>query len=161
MTGNIHNPQKKFAEEFSQNVGESVQRVELAELCAEKVVLDEMNISSTSGTSSVWGLVVFCEKSLYFYVSPSENYFTAMIRAAAKSDAPREQILRMSDMSNLDAFLPRQTFLSFLSYEHTHKINFSFTSSNGGAQTFSLVFNKKAQEVFDDIKQWLQGQSHL
>lgn len=147
--------QDKFYEEFSAKVGDKIIDVDMAELRAQKIVYDELKLTPQVGQKTIWGLAVFCEHGFYFYASPSENYFTAMIRTASQGEPPKEQLLILHTIQNLKAQLPQGNFFSRFSYEHSHRIDFSFSTQNGSAYPFSIIFGKKTETVFDKIKSYI------
>lgn len=159
LTVNQIKAQQKFFDEFSQKVGDKVVDVDMAELRAEKFVYDEMGMTPQPSQKSIWGLAVFCEHGFYFYVSPSENFFTAMFRVAAHSEPPKEQMLAVHEIPNLKVALPKNNFFSRFSYEHSRRVDFSFSAQNGGEYPFSLIFNKKAEAVFDRICEFSVGKT--
>lgn len=146
---------QKFYEEFSAKISDKILDVDMAELRAQKFIYDELKLTPAIGQQTIWGLVVFCEHGLYFHVAPSENYFTAMIRAASNAEPPKEQTIALHSIQNIRAALPRGNFFSRFSYEHVHCVDFSFTAQNGSEYPFSIIFGKKAESVFGRIKNYI------
>lgn len=151
---NKTNERQKFIEEFSDKVGDTVIAVDMAELRTEKITYDELKLEPPYGEKTVWGLAVFCEKGFYFYVSPSESFFTAMMRTAAHASMPKDQLISLHTAKNLKAALPKANIFSRFSYEYARRVDFSFSSESGMTHTFTLFFSKKADEFLEHIKRF-------
>ena len=127
---------RQFFERFQQEHGETVKSVELAELRGSTRVYRELI-----------GLLVFCTDSTFFYLPPSENYFSAIIRKAAHAKEPVEQTVNLSGLSGLKFSLPRRSFFSFLSSGFKRTICVAFTSRTDSPMYFEFILNKKAEKV--------------
>ena len=138
---------RQFFERFQQEHGETVKSVELAELRGSTTVYRELGLEVQSGKSALIGLLVFCTDSTFFYLPPSENYFSAIIRKAAHAKEPVEQTVNLSGLSGLKFSLPRRSFFSFLSSGFKRTICAAFTSRTDSPMYFEFILNKKAEKV--------------
>ena len=131
-----------FKKEFSERVGEAVESMELAEFRADVAVYREQNLKTYR--PSVWGLLILCSKSIYYYVAPQESYLSFFMKGAGKTD---EKLLKLTDLSGLTLVAPKQGFFSFLNPELARSVEASYDSLSGGKRYFTLVLNHKADSV--------------
>jgi hypothetical protein len=118
--------QKQFVADFEKKVSNTVESMELACLKADKNTYNALGLHIPPGCIELWGLIVFCSQKMYFYVPPSENYMTALMRQAAHENAPSEQLLDLSAFGDFKTFISPRKWYSFLFSESTHRIDASF-----------------------------------
>ncbi len=140
---NPQEEQRKFREEFGAKVHDEVQGMELSEFRADSSVYQDLNLKSYR--PSVWGLLVFCRKDIYYYVAEQESYLSFFMKGAGKTE---ERIVCLSQLSDIHFSLPARGFFSFLNPELAQSINASYTNLNGNRREFTLLLNKKADETF-------------
>ncbi len=92
---------EKFYDDFSKKVGEKVNSLEMACLKASPAAFNALHLKQKSISNEIWGLFVFCEKSLYFYVHAWESAMSMMFRQAVHASEPEEQLVNLSDYKNL------------------------------------------------------------
>ena len=153
-TENIKTIVKKqeFIENFSKKIEDSVLYTEPVELKAAGSAFRELNIKADNSDTSVWGLLIICIKTVYFFIPPSENYFTAMLLKTANKVTTDEQLVDFKNLKNLKLMLPRKTFISIFNSKHERTINAQFTPKNGGTELFSLLLTNEAYPVLKQIK---------
>lgn len=135
--------QRRFRKEFGAKVHNDVEAVEFAELRADGSVYQDLNLKSYR--TSVWGLIVFCKKSVWYYVAEQESYLSFFMKGAGKTE---ERIVSLSGLSDISFSLPQKGFFSFLNPELARSINASYTNLNGDRREFALILNRKADGVF-------------
>ena len=135
--------QQRFRKEFGAKVHDDVEAVEFAELRAGGSVYQDLNLKSYR--TSVWGLIVFCKKSVWYYVAEQESYLSFFMKGAGKTE---ERIVSLSGLSDISFSLPHRSFFSFLNPELARSINASYTNLNGDRREFVLILNRKADGIF-------------
>lgn len=145
----------KFYDEFSERVGDKVISLEMVQLSSTPAVLSELNLKANPLTKELWGLLVFCSKSIYFYVHPYESAIASMMRQASHAEAPQEQILELTSLKSIrfgqyqkkwyEIFSAISKFyLEFEDKNNTKKI-IDFATQN----KVNLIMNK-ISEVFEN-----------
>ncbi len=136
--------QRKFRTEFSAKVHDEVESIEFAELRADGGVYQDLNLKSYR--TSVWGLVVFCRKSIWYYVAEQESYLSFFMKGAGKTE---ERLVCLSGLSDIAFFLPQKGFFqTLLNPELARTVNGSYTNLAGVRREFALILNRKAGDVF-------------
>lgn len=136
--------QRRFRAEFGAKVKDEVDSIEFAELRADGGVYQDLNLKSWR--TSVWGLVVFCKKSVWYYVAEQESYLSFFMKGAGKTE---ERLVCLSGLSDIGYSLPQKGFFqSLMNPELSRTINGSYTNLNGVRREFALILNGKAEAVF-------------
>lgn len=134
---------KKFRDYFAEKTQDEVQNLELAEFRADNGVYQDLNLKSYR--PSLWGLIVFCKKEIYYYVAEQESYLSFFMKGAGKTE---EKLVCLSQLSDISFSLPHKGPLAFLNPELSRSIEGCYTNMNGTKRYFTLVLNKKADEPF-------------
>lgn len=139
--------QQEFIKTFSARVNDDIACVEMAELQASSAALNAMGLAAQGGTQSVWGMLVVCQKSLYFFAPPRELLLMSMVRAGddAKTE---EQIFCFNNLSELEFFASPKKWYQIYS---TNKLEFSY-SVEGRRVCGEFRFSKSAAEVLAKIR---------
>jgi hypothetical protein len=145
--------QKQFITDFGFKTGDTVAAIELASVQADKETYKALGLSLPAGKIELWGLIVFCTKEIYFYVSPSENYITAMMRQASHEKAPEEQFISISALEGFKTVLPPRRWYSFIFNETKYRIDASFLR-DGIIHHFSFTTHKPAFEIQKRIQSY-------
>lgn len=90
-----------FIEKMTTLCGDRVKTIEMVCLKASKPVFDYMKLIPSGSQSELWGLLIFCKKSMHFYVHPTESPILGMVRAASNKNPPTEQFFSFSSFANL------------------------------------------------------------
>lgn len=137
---------QQFITSFSERVNDIVIEMKMAELVAPARSFNEMNLFPQS-KQSLWGLIVVCSHSLYFYVPSAEMVLMSMISAGASVKTVEEQIFCFNNIDGLQFKAPKKSWLKLFGPE---KISFSFID-NG--HEISGVFNvaKNANELLESM----------
>ena len=143
MTAEAQREREEFFKEFETKTGEKVKSLELAELRADAVVYQELNLKTYR--PGVWGLIVFCEKTAYYYVAPQESYLSFFMKGAGRAE---ERLFSLTELSAISFSLPKRGLLSFLNPETARSVNASYKNFDGAERSFTLVLNHKADDVF-------------
>lgn len=139
--------QRRFRAEFGAKVKDEVDSIEFAELRADGGVYQDLNLKSYR--TSVWGLVVFCKQSVWYYVAEQESYLSFFMKGAGKTE---ERIVCLSGLSDIAYSLPRKGFFqSLMNPELSRTINASYTNLAGVRREFTLILNKKASGIFSRL----------
>jgi hypothetical protein len=115
-----NNQRRKFISSFGSRVNDTVREVKIAQLIASDSALKEMGLVSRE-KSGLWGLIVVCSHSLYFYLPENEKALMSMIRTPATESV--EQIFCFNNMDGLQFNVPAKPWYRFWG---TEKIEFSF-----------------------------------
>ncbi len=137
---------QQFITSFSERVNDIVIEIKMAELVAPARSFSEMNLFPQS-KQSLWGLIVVCSHSLYFYVPSEEMALMSMISAGASVKTVEEQIFCFNNIDGLQFKAPKKSWFKLFGPE---KISFSFID-NG--HEISGVFNvaKNANELLESM----------
>ncbi|MFA6856234.1 MAG: hypothetical protein WCR31_03400 [Treponema sp.] len=145
--------QKQFFADFGKKINDTVESIELASIQADKSTYDALGLKLTAGKLELWGLIVFCTRKIYFYVAPSENYMTTLMRQAAHEKAPEEQFITVSSLEEFKTSVPPRKWYSFLLNESKYCIEASFRY-DGTTRHFSFVTHKPAFEIQQQIQSY-------
>lgn len=145
---------RRFIEEFERKTGDKIDLLELAEVAAEPFVLAEMGLAAAEGQKGLWGIFVFCEKGLYFYSKPSDNTFTALLRAASGASLPQEQMCALDKLPGFRAEFPLLGFFQKLSRRNSCRLDFEFSSKNGQPLSFQAFFVRTAEALFVPLQKY-------
>ena len=113
---------QQFLTSFSERVNDIVVEVKMAELVASARTFSEMNLFPQS-KQSLWGLIVVCRRSLYFYVPSGEQALMSMISVGSSSKIVEEQIFCFNNADGLQLRPAKKPWFKFFAAE---KIEFSF-----------------------------------
>lgn len=113
---------QQFFTSFSERVNDVVVEAKMAELTASARTFSEMGLFPQS-KQSLWGLIVVCSRSLYFYVPSEEMVLMSMISAGASVKTVEEQIFCFNNIDGLQFKAPKKPWFKFFSPE---TIEFSF-----------------------------------
>jgi hypothetical protein len=138
--------QKEFFSDFSSKTGDTVTSVELASIQADKNTYQALGLNLPAGKIELWGLIVFCTHSLYFYAAPSENYLTAMMRQASHEKPPAEQLICLSSLEEFTTAVPARRWYSFIFSDLKYRIDASF-KRDGSVYYFSFTTHKPAPDI--------------
>ncbi|MBQ9494381.1 MAG: hypothetical protein IJR50_01930 [Treponema sp.] len=142
--------QRQFFTQFGSKVGDTVDSVELVCMSADKITYDALNLRVQGGRTDIWGLLVFCKNSTYFYVMPYENYMTTLIRQMTHDDMPQEQLVDLRAVENFCVALPQKKWYSFLFFDAKHTLDASFTC-NGTVHHLRMATKNSAGYIY---KKW-------
>lgn len=142
--------QKKFITYFEEKYNEKVKSFELAELRGSQKVIEILNLKQANFQDSLWGLLVFCKDSTYFYISPHESYISFFIRKSSGEEEPQEQCIKLSD-KNIRYSLLEKKWFNFLNSEINRTINCQLISENETCN-FSFILNKKAADILSLVQ---------
>ena len=137
---------QQFITSFSERVNDIVIEIKMAELVAPARSFSEMNLFPQS-KQSLWGLIVVCSRSLYFYVPSEEMALMSMISAGASVKTVEEQIFCFNNIDGLQFKAPKKPWFKLFGPE---TIEFSFID-NG--HEISGVFNvaKNANALLESM----------
>ncbi len=148
---------KEFYDDFSKRVNDTVVSLEMASFEASPAVLDELHMEAAPAAKELWGLLVFCSHSMYFYVHPYESAMSMMIRQAARGKEPKEQLLNISELNSV-AFskVPRRWYeFSFLS--SVGKLCMEYCNEQGNKHFVYMTLQHKADVVLEKINSVLKA----
>lgn len=113
MAGSVSD---KFRQEFEARSGDSISYAAMARVYGSSVAISAAGLESLPGKKDIWGLLIFGEKSLHFFVHASETSMGFLLRSAAKADAPKEQwaVFPKERIRSIAVPPPRKGFASFL-----------------------------------------------
>lgn len=141
---------KEFYDEFSKRVNDTVISLEMASLDSSPAVLNELHLERTSLAKELWGLLIFCSHSLYFYVHPYESAISMMLRQASHAKEPKEQLLNISSLNSVAFSKKPKHWYEFLS--GIGKLTMEYTNEQGLKRYVSVTTQHSADEIMDKIK---------
>ena len=151
----MDNAQQKFFEEFSSRVNDKVQSIEMINIQANNETFEAMKLVPQAGTNLVWGLLVVCEHSFYFYAHPYESMMMSMFRAASQGEAPKEQFFSFDAVKNFVIVEREKKWYNIFFNSTKFVLDVTFEIEG---KTYSCCFNtqSKAADVAAKIKALLK-----
>lgn len=139
--------QKKFIQDFSARVNDEVECVEMCELRASDDSLSKMHLALNGG-KSIWGMLVVCKKSVYFYAPRRSLALMSMIHFGGDDAEIEEQIFCFNNLQDLKFIAIPKKWFQFFSQE---KIEFSFLQESRRV-CGEFFFSKNAIEILIKIR---------
>lgn len=85
---------KEFEKDFRQLTGDSIKKLVMAKIVETPAyVVKELGLEFPPGQSLLWGLLIFGQQGIHFFVHASESALATMFRNATNGKPPREQYL--------------------------------------------------------------------
>ena len=138
---------KKFIQDFSTRVNDEVECVEMCELRASDDSLSKMRLALNGG-EGIWGMLVVCKKSVYFYAPRRSLALMSMIHFGGDDAEIEEQIFCFNNLQDLKFIAIPKKWFQFFSQE---KIEFSFLQK-GRRVCGEFFFSKNAIEILVKIR---------
>lgn len=136
----------KFFESFSERVNDKVECIEMINIQADDETFKKMGLIPQPGTDVLWGLLVSCEKGLFFYVHPSETIMMAMLRVASHDEGPKEQFFDFKNVVNLEVHQKEKKWYDFLFNDSKFVLDGSF-EIEGRKHICRINTQRKAADV--------------
>lgn len=87
---------KEFQKEFTQRTGDSIQKLVMAKIVETPAYLiKELGLEFPPGQDILWGLLIFGQQDIHFFVHATESSLATMFRNATNGRPPREQYLHI------------------------------------------------------------------
>lgn len=87
---------KEFQKEFTQRTGDNIQKLVMAKIVETPAyVIKELGLEFPPGQDILWGLLIFGQQDLHFFVHATESSLATMFRNATNGRPPREQYLHI------------------------------------------------------------------
>lgn len=138
---------KKFIQDFSARVNDEVECVEMCELRASDDSLSKMRLALNGG-EGIWGMLVVCKKSVYFYAPRRSLALMSMIHFGGGDAEIEEQIFCFNNLQDLKFIASPKKWFQIFSQE---KIEFSFLQE-GRRVCGEFFFSKNAIEILVKIR---------
>nr|QGT51508.1 hypothetical protein Unknown280_2000 [uncultured Spirochaetaceae bacterium] len=139
--------QKKFIQDFFARVDDEVECVEMCELRASGDSLSKMHLALNGG-EGIWGMIVICKKSVYFYAPRRSLALMAMIHFGGDEAEIEEQIFCFNNLQDLKFIASPKKWFQIFSQE---KIEFSFLQE-GRRVCGEFFLSKNAIEILIKIR---------
>lgn len=139
--------QKKFIQDFSARVDDEVECVEMCELRASDDSLSKMRLALNGG-EGIWGMLVVCKKSVYFYAPRRSLALMSMIHFGGDDAEIEEQIFCFNNLKDLKFIAIPKKWFQFFSQE---KIEFSFLQESRRV-CGEFFFSKNTIEILIKIR---------
>lgn len=139
--------QKQFIQDFSVRVDDEVEFVEMCELRASGDSLSKMHLALNGG-EGIWGMIVICKKSVYFYAPRRSLALMAMIHVGGDDAEIEEQIFCFNNLQDLKFIASPKKWFQIFSQE---KIEFSFLQE-GRRVCGEFFLSKNAIEILIKIR---------
>ncbi len=147
---------KEFYTEFSEKVQDKIVSVEMVCFAADDTTFAELQLENISASKELWGLFVFCEHGLYFYVHPYESLMGMMIRQAAHTKAPVEQLLSITGLQDVHFIYSKKKWYEFFSSSYGKQMQMNFKGKDGHVHTVYIECQNKPSSVYEKILQLQQ-----
>ncbi len=123
----------EFKKEFEKRSGDKIKCMLMAKAYGSSAALAAAGLEVMPGRKELWGILIFGENSLHFFVHPSENTMSLLFRAAARADPPKEQWARFpaESIRSINVPVKKQGFLSRL-FSALSLVELSFVPEGGG-----------------------------
>ena len=144
--GKVRQQQEAFFREFEEKAHDKPCSLELAECRADETARADMGFS---GGGALWGLIVFCERDVYFYSAAQDSYMSFFAQGAGRQE---EQLVRLGALKQLQFCRAKKRRPAFLFPENERTIEARFTGSGGLPRSFTLVLGRRADEVLDKLR---------
>ena len=146
------NENQNFIKELKEKTGEEVVRMELSELRADDSTYRILNLKKSKGRTSIWGLTVVTESSVYFYAPKSTTtYFSIPVNTGEEQ---KDQLVKLTSLNKIKfAVLKTSFFTNIFNPEVSRTISATFTDSSDAYHTFNIVLNNKAQTIIELFNQ--------
>lgn len=99
----IDSERELFFNDMTERLGDKVYETEMVCIEASNSTWDFMQMSPLGNQKELWGLLLFCEKSLHFYVHSTESPMMSMFRATSNRKPPTEQLFSFSSFTSWKA----------------------------------------------------------
>lgn len=139
--------QKKFIQDFSARINDEVECIEMCELRASDDSLSKMSLALNGG-EGIWGMLVVCKKSIYFYAPRRSLALMSMIHFGGDDAEIEEQIFCFNNLQDLKFIASPKKWFQIFSQE---KIEFSFLQE-GRRVCGEFFFSKNAIEILVKIR---------
>lgn len=140
---------------IEKNLGKKITGFELAELRGSSADVKALGISSKSGTGSAWGLILFCEKEIFFYYPATEGMFDFFFRQNSGEGPAEDQFVQLDNLEQLEFSVPKKTLFSFLNPEEKLSIIMKAIKDEYQLQLQFICMNNAAP-VFEKLQGCLQ-----
>lgn len=128
--GPVNNAQKEFFDEFEKKNGIRPEGLELVSVEATPATLTELKLQYPIGQSQLWGLLVFCEKHLYFF-SHAADYTICGFRPSDGFESQKEQMLDFARFSDVHAEVRGRTGFFARLFGPVNQIDLTLTLEDG------------------------------
>ena len=150
----MNDERKQFFIELEKKIGDAVEELEFVCINADKKTYAALSL--VSSRTELWGLLVFCTRGLYFYVSPSENFMSQMFREMTHGKKPSEQLVDFGRIEALETELPPKKWYNIFFTDVKHRIDASFAFEKKRCY-FSITTLAPAAGVQERIQKKLRG----
>ncbi|MCR4940427.1 MAG: hypothetical protein K5930_10030 [Treponemataceae bacterium] len=135
--------QKEFFDFFEEKTGFRPNGMDLVSLEGTKAALNVLGLELPIFQKDLWGLLLYCEEKLFFYIHPTEYSYMGIIKKDSKELKIKEQLVCLSDFQTLSFSVPvvRPSFLSIFANKHL----------------FTLSVSKQRGDVIDNAVVQLQS----
>ena len=152
----MNDERKQFFIELEKKTGDAVEALEFVCINADKKTYAALSLASSR--TELWGLLVFCARGLYLYVSPSENFMSLMFRQMTHGSKPSEQLIDLGRIEALETELPPKKWYSIFFTDIKHRVDASFVFEKK-RYYFSMTTLSSATDVQERIRKKLHGTS--
>lgn len=104
----------EFKKEFEERSGDKIKCMLMARAYGSPDAVSSAGLEIMPGRKELWGILIFGEKCLHFFVHPSENTMSLLFRTAARADPPKEQWAKFpaASIRNINIPVKNKGFLS-------------------------------------------------
>ena len=152
----MNDERKQFFIELEKKTGDAVEALEFVCINADKKTYAALSLASSR--TELWGLLVFCVRGLYFYVSPSENFMSQIFREMTRGKKPSEQLIDLGKIESLETELPPKKWYSIFFTDVKHRVDASFVFEKK-RYYFTMTTLSSATDVQERIRKKLHGTS--
>lgn len=149
-TGPVNNTQKEFFDDFEKKTGVRPESIELVSLEASHPVLSALNLQYPIGQAQLWGLLVFCEKHLYFF-SHAADYTICGFKPSDGFESQKEQMLDFARFRDVHAASRTGTGFFARIFGSVNVIDLTITLDDGKQAVCLLKTTGRANQAVGKI----------
>lgn len=148
--GPVNNTQKEFFDDFEKKTGMRPEGLELVSLEATPAVLSLLELQYPIAQSQLWGLLVFCERHLFFF-SHAADYTICGFKPSDGFESQKEQMLDFERFKNVQADLRTGTGFFSRLFGPVNQIDLTLTLEDGKKAVCLLKTTGKAASTVEKI----------
>ncbi len=152
----INDEQKEFFSNLQEKVQDNVQSIEMVCIEANKYVFELLGLKPQKANTALWGLLVFSEKSLYFFANETEQTILGF-RIGGASSKQKEQLFPFSNFQTWKAQRSVKKVLFFTCVEK-FALQIEFSVEHSG-EIKRGVFKLETQHTAKDVLSMLSPYS--
>ena len=144
-----------FFTDFSLRVNDKVLSHSLVCIFANQEAFKALSLEDIA-SAELWGILIFCQRDTYFYVSKNENYISVLLRSFTKEKERKDTFIKLPTQGNdnkISFSLPQKKWYNFLLPNYNHTIFASFQSGEKNHQ-YKITTIENAKTVYEKLQKY-------